>query len=415
MEWNNDETYIRKWIENLKQFNRTPGAGITRQLFTPEDMAARVYIKNEMEHLGLEITEDAMGNIFAVSEGTEPKLAPIWSGSHLDTVYQGGAFDGISGVVCAMEAIRMIGEAGISHKRNLTAVVFSGEEPARFGIGCIGSRAMIGAMTVQDTKKYCDQDGISLWEAMKNVGLDPEKIPEAIKRPGDVYATVELHIEQNVHLDRENIPIGIVTSICAPSNLIVEVEGRSAHAGGMSMEERRDAFAAACEMSLEIERLGKTESTSDFTTATVGSVKVEPNQSNIIPGKVTFTVDVRDAAKESKDRIMGLIRKAIERIAQARQVNVTIGEQNNDTPMPCDPHIMELIQKYCEDSKIPFKKMVSGPFHDSLHTGEFAPAGMIFVPSRNGLSHCPEEWTSYEDLVRGSRILASVLADLAEE
>ena len=181
------------------------------------------------------------------------------------------------------------------------------------------------------------------------------------------------------------------------------------------MEERRDAFAAVCEMALEIERLGRTESTSEFTTATVGSVNVEPNQTNIIPGKVTFTVDVRDAAKSSKDRIIGLIREAIKRIAESRQVSAKIREQNNDTPMPCDPHIMELIKQYCEEWEIPFKRMVSGPFHDSLHTGEFAPAGMIFVPSRNGLSHCPEEWTDYEDLVRGSRILASVLADLASE
>lgn len=415
MKWNNDAAQIRTWIETLTQFNCTPEAGITRQLFTPEDMAARKYIIGEMEALGLKVSHDAIGNIYAVCEGTEPELAPVWSGSHLDTVYHGGAFDGISGVVCAMEAIRLIKEAGLSHKRNLVAVVFSGEEPARFGIGCVGSRALIGELSTEQAKTYKDVNGISLYDAMKEVGLDPEKLHEAKKHSGDVYASVELHIEQNVHLDREGLPIGIVTSICAPSNLVVTVSGRSGHAGGMFMEERKDAFAAVCEMALEIERIGQTESTSDFTTATVGSVKVEPNQSNIIPGRVVFTVDVRDAAKSSKDRIMDLIQAAILRIAEERGVKAEIHVQNHDTPMPCDPHLVGIIEGHCKDMNLSYKKMVSGPFHDSLHIGEFAPVGMIFVPSRNGLSHCPEEWTDYEDVCRGSRVLASTLLDVANE
>lgn len=415
MKWNNDVTQIQTWIETLKQFNCTPEAGITRHLFTPEDMAARKYIIGEMEKLGLTVSQDAIGNIYAVCEGTEPELAPVWSGSHLDTVYQGGAFDGISGVVSALESIRLIKEAGLSHKRSIVAAVFSGEEPARFGIGCIGSRALIGQLTTEMTKEYKDPDGISLYDAMVHVGLDPEKLHEAIKHPGDVYASVELHIEQNVHLDREGIPLGIVTSICAPSNLIVTVSGRSAHAGGMSMGERKDAFMAVAEMALEIEKIGRTESTSEFTTATVGMVNVEPNQSNIIPGRVVFTVDVRDAAKASKDRIMELVKAAILHIADERGVTADIYVQNHDTPMPCDPHLMDIIEGHCKDMGVAYKKMVSGPFHDTLHIGEFAPSAMIFVPSKNGLSHCPEEWTDYADVCRGSRILASTLLDVANE
>lgn len=415
MEWNADTRRIQTWIEALTQFNATPGAGNTRQLFTPEDMAARRYIIGEMEALGLEVTQDCIGNLYAVCQGTEPDAPPVWSGSHLDTVYQGGSFDGISGVVCAMEAVRMIKKAGIPHKRNLAVTVFSGEEPARFGMGCIGSRALAGHLTADMAKELTDEKGISLYEAMKTVGLEPEQLSGIRKKTGDIYASVELHIEQNVLLEREGIPLGIVTSICAPSNFIVEVTGRSAHAGGMSMEDRRDAFTAACEMALAVENFGKTASQSEYSTATVGSVRVEPNQSNIIPGRVEFTVDIRDAGKESKEHIAGLIIGRIEEIARERGVAVQYRQQNDDAPMPCDAHVMDIMKRHCEEMGIPYKRMVSGAFHDSLFIGEFGPIGMIFVPSRDGLSHCPEEWTDYGYLGMGSRVLAAALAELANE
>ncbi len=414
-EWNASQENIQNWIETLTAFNKTPEAGVTRQLFTPEDMEARAYIKKEMESLGLTVSQDCIGNIYAVLEGTEPELSPVWSGSHLDTVYQGGAFDGISGVVCAMEAARIIKESGLPHKRNLVVTMFSGEEPARFGMGCIGSRALAGRLTTEMTKSLHDADGVTLYDAMKQVELDPEGLSSIIKKPGDVYASVELHIEQNIYLERAGLPIGLVSSICAPSNLVVQVSGRSAHAGGMSMEERKDAFTAACEMALAVESIGRLESQSEFTTTTVGSVQVEPNQSNIIPGRVVFTIDIRDAAKASKDRIIRLITERLETIAQNRGVSVQWEIQNDDTPMPCDSHISGMMENYCKEMEIPFQRMVSGPFHDSLFLGEFVPVGMLFVPSKAGLSHCPEEWTDYKDLKQGSQILASTLMELCNE
>lgn len=181
------------------------------------------------------------------------------------------------------------------------------------------------------------------------------------------------------------------------------------------MEDRRDAFAAACEMALAVEECGRNESQSEYSTATVGSVKVEPNQSNIIPGKVEFTIDIRDAGKESKDHIGKMILERMEAIAKKRGVQVSWRQQNNDAPMPCDLHIMEKIERYSEEMGIPYKKMVSGAFHDSMFLGEFCPVGMIFVPSRDGLSHCPEEWTDYQYLETGSQVLAAVLAELANE
>lgn len=414
-EWKADRTRIQSWIEHLSQFNATPGTGNTRQLFTQEDIGGRRYIIDEMKALGLEVSCDDIGNIYGVCKGSGEGLAPVWSGSHIDTVYQGGAFDGISGVVCAMEAVRMIREKGIPHKRDLVVTVFSGEEPARFGMGCIGSRVLSGHLTTDQAKKLMDPDGISLYEAAKQAGYTPDCLERSIKKPGDVYASVELHIEQNALLEREGLPLGVVTSICAPSNFVVEVTGRSAHAGGMSMEDRRDAFTAACEMALAVEECGRNESQSEYSTATVGSVKVEPNQSNIIPGKVEFTIDIRDAGKESKDHIGKMILERMEAIAEKRGVQVSWRQQNNDAPMPCDLHIMEKIERYSEEMGIPYKKMVSGAFHDSMFLGEFCPVGMIFVPSRDGLSHCPEEWTDYQYLETGSQVLAAVLAELANE
>jgi len=413
MKWTNDHVQLQHWIETLNQYNCTPGTGVTRQLFTPEDMAARKYIMGEMEKLGMSVRVDAMGNIFATFEGTDPSLPPVWSGSHLDTVYQGGSFDGICGVLCAMESVRIMRQAGIQPKRSIVVCVFSGEEPARFGIGCVGSRALIGEMSAETAKKHKDINGVSLYDAMKEVGLDPELIPTAKVEEGQVFAHIELHIEQNVHLDREGLNIGIVTSICAPSNLVVTISGRSGHAGGMAMTERWDAFAATAEMAMEIERIGRTESTSDVTTATVGSVRVEPNQSNIVPGKVVFTVDVRDAAKASKDRIMEMIKAMIYEVAEKRGVKADIYDQNHDTPMPCAPFLQDIIEGHCVEQGHSYKKMVSGPFHDAMHIGEFTPVGMIFIPSKNGLSHCPDEWTDYEDVCRGSQVLASTLLDVA--
>lgn len=415
MKWTNDHSQLQTWIETLNQFNATPGDGITRQLFTPEDMAARRYLISEMEKLGLQVHQDAIGNIYGVAEGTDPSLAPVWSGSHIDTVLHGGSFDGMCGVLCAMESVRIIREAGLSHRRSIVCCIFSGEEPARFGIGCVGSRALIGEMSTQEARERKDVNGVSLYDAMVEVGLDPEKLPTAKVQPGQVHAHIELHIEQNVHLERQGVPIGVVTSICAPSNLVVTVSGRSGHAGGMAMTERWDAFAAVAEMALEVERIGRTESTSDFTTATVGRVNVEPNQSNIVPGKVVFTVDVRDAAKASKDRIMEMIKAMIMDVAAKRGITAEIYVQNHDTPMPCAPFLQDIIEGHCQDQGVPCMKMVSGPFHDALHIGEFCPVGMIFIPSKAGLSHCPEEWTDYGDVCRGSRILASTLLDVANQ
>ena len=404
---------IRRWIEGMARFNATPEYGTTRILFTKEELQNRTYVKSEMEKLGLIVTEDAIGNIYATHKGTNPKLPPVWTGSHIDTVPNAGNFDGMSGVVCGMEAIRLYNENKISHKRDITVIVYTSEEPTRFGLSCLGSRAMAGDMTLEDTKKISDLSGRSLYEKLKELGYKVDSEYEDIKRTkGSVYATVELHIEQSNRLEKRKCPIGIVEKICAPSNYVVEVTGIQSHAGGTDMVDRRDAFAAVSEMELALESLAK-ECPSEYNTATVGHVKVIPDAMNVIPGKVVFSVDIRDCNWNTKQDLINAWKKTFHEIADRRGVGISIHEDNNDVPLTCNTEIVSIIEKSCKEHQLEYTKLISGPYHDSLFVGRFAPTAMIFVPSKDGISHSPKEYTSFDDLASGTDVLADVLLKLA--
>lgn len=403
---------IEMWIEGMNRFNSTPEFGTTRILFTKPEIENRNYVKDEMRKLGLVVTEDAIGNIFATLKGTDPEKKPVWTGSHIDTVPNAGKFDGMSGVVCGMEALRIIKESGIEHKRDLSVIVYTSEEPTRFSLGCLGSRAMSGDMTLEDTKTLYDKSGRSLYEKLEELSYDLTKYDEIKREKGDVYATIELHVEQNSQLEKKKLPIGIVKKICAPSNYVVEVTGCQSHAGGTSMEDRKDAFAAACEMGMELEKLAK-ECISEYNTATIGSVKVIPDATNVIPGTCIFTVDIRDCNMDTKNKMVEDFQKKFKEIANKRNVTVNITEDNNDVPLTCNNKIINLLEDNCKELGLGYTELISGPFHDSLFVGKFAPTAMIFVPSKNGISHSPEEWTDYEELARGTDLLASTLVQLA--
>lgn len=403
---------IQNWLEHINQFNATPEYGTTRILFTEEELKNREYVKGEMKKLGLEVSEDSIGNIFAVLKGTDRSLAPVWTGSHIDTVPNAGMFDGMAGVVCGMEAARMISAQGAAHKRDIVVVVYTSEEPTRFGLCCLGSRAMAGVMSLEDTKLLSDKEGTTLYDLLGRLGYDLERYQEIPKQPGEVYAAIELHIEQQSGLEKAGVPIGIVKKICAPSNFVVEVTGCQSHAGGSSMEERRDAFAASCEMALLLERLAQ-ECQSEYNTATVGYVQVLPNAVNVIPGTVRFSIDIRDCNMDTKQKLIKELVQGLQAIAEKRGVDMQIQEECNDVPLTCNETIVECLKESCEERGIAYKDSISGPYHDSLFVGRFAPVGMIFVPSRGGISHSPEEWTDYEDLARGTEILMDTLLKLA--
>ena len=410
-----DEQRIQQWIDGIDQFNATPGNGTTRQYLTDVEWAARGYIRSEMEKLGLQVEMDCMGNLFGTLPGTEPELASVWTGSHFDTVLHGGRFDGVAGVVTGLEALRMISLSGIPHRRNLTVVAYAAEEPARFGIGCIGSRAMAGRLCVQDLKNIRALDGPTLYDELMRRGLHADELESCRKKAGDVFCSLELHIEQNSVLERERIPLGIVKAICAPLNFTMAVTGQAAHAGGMPMCERKDAFAAVCEMSTALERMVRENPNSEYCTGTIGYLRVLPNAPNIIPERVEFTVDVRDCNTASKNFLKEQIQLQFQKIADARGVALEMVLQNNDPPVSSHPILMDLLERCCAARHVPCRQLISGAFHDSLFLGVFTSVGMLFVPSRAGLSHCPQEWTDSADLKTGTEVLADALLQISNK
>lgn len=407
---------IRDFIEGINQFNTTPalGAGTTRILFTKEEIKARDYTKALMEKVGLTIEEDAIGNIFGTLEGTKPKLPVVWSGSHIDTVYNAGKFDGMAGVISAIEALRMIKEAGLEHKRSIKALVFTSEEPTRFGLCCLGSRAMAGELVKNDLESIIDSEGHSLGETLASLGYNLDEFDKIIKSKEEVYASIELHIEQGAVLERLGVPIGIVETICAPTNLEVKIKGVQEHAGSTPMPIRCDALVATAEVILAVEELAK-DTTSKNTVGTVGRLLVYPNASNAIPGEVTFTIDIRDSVMENKDIILEKIKKLFRELEVARGVTITYELVNHDIPRGCDAGINTILEQVCLEKSVKYNKMVSGAYHDSIFVALFAPTSMIFVPSKAGLSHNPAEHTDYEDIKIGTDILAESLYRLACE
>ena len=402
------------WLETINTFNSTPDFGTTRVLFTDEEVKAREYVKSEMRKLNLQVHEDAIGNIFGVLKGTRPELPPVWTGSHIDTVLNAGMFDGMSGVVAGLEAVRLIQVNKLKHERNIVVVVYTSEEPTRFKVGCLGSRAMAGKLDAEAAKKLVDDGGNALYDVLQKLGFPVQDFDKVPVKKGSVYAAVELHIDQNGVLEKAGKPIGIVKTICAPSVFDVEVIGRQSHAGGTTMEDRQDAFMATAEIALALEQLGRT-SQSEYTTVTIGRVQVIPNAVNVIPGKVVFSIDIRDCDYDYKNDLIAKLKNRIKEIADKRNVKVNLTQYNNDYPMKCDENIIKKLENACEKENTPYIKTISGAFHDSMLVGEFAPVAMIFVPSKNGISHSPEEWTNFADIAAGTDVLADTLIELANE
>lgn len=404
---------IKKDIYGLDEFNTTPGKGTTRILFTKEEVKARTYIKERMKETGLTIEEDAIGNIFGVLEGSEPELAPVWSGSHIDTVKNAGMFDGMAGVVAAVEALRMIKESGTQLKRSIKAVVYTSEEPTRFGVCCLGSRSMAGELKYEDLDLLKDETNRSLKEVLTELGYNLAEFGKIKCQKGDVYASVELHIEQGAVLEQKGLPIGIVEGICGPTTLMVKLEGTQEHAGSTPMPIRKDAMVAAAEVMLKLEELVK-QTKSEHTVGTVGYVEVYPNVTNAIPGEVKLSIDLRDIYMDVKDSVLKDLYQFFAELESKRFVKVSYEVLNHDKPVMCNKKINDCIEQICINNQIKYNKMVSGAYHDSMFVGKFAPMSMIFVPSKAGLSHNPEEWTEFEDLKLGTELLASTLSELAK-
>jgi hydantoinase/carbamoylase family amidase len=403
---------LHERIERLAEINSERGGrGITREVYTPEYVRAVEFVAEAMGEAGLDTRLDSVGSLFGRWVGTDPEAPRVLTGSHFDTTLNAGRFDGVLGVLGAIEAVRELRRAGVEPRRTIEVVGIAGEEP-RFGAGCIGSRAMVGALTREQLDDMRDRDGVSVTEAMRERGLDPDRLDDARLDADHVHAFVELHIEQGAVLETSGEQVGVVERIAAPHDLRVSLRGSAMHAGATPMRLRRDALAGASEVVLELERLALA-SASATTVATVGVLRVEPGAVNVIPGQVEMDVDVRDSDLAARERVIDALRAKLEETASRRGLELTVSTLVRDDPAACSPLVVEAVRAACQELDVRYLNMTSGAYHDAMVLGARLPMGMIFVPSVGGLSHHPDEYTHAEDIDRGVQVLAGTLARLA--
>jgi hydantoinase/carbamoylase family amidase len=389
-----------------------PGGGLTREVYTADYDRAVDYVSELMRDAGLAVRLDAAGNLFGLWEGNAPGAARVLTGSHFDTTLNAGRYDGVVGVLGAIEAVRRLRVAGVGPRRGIEVVGFAGEEP-RFGAGCIGSRAMTATITRSELDAMHDRDGVSVAEAMRQVGLDPDRLAEARLDTTTVHAFVELHIEQAAVLETAGLQVGVVSHIAAPHDLRVALRGSAMHAGATPMRLRRDALVGAAEAALELERLALA-SRSGTTVGTVGVLRISPSAVNVIPGEVQMDVDIRDSDAEAREQVVAAFEAKLEELAARRGLELAVSTLVRDEPAACSPLVVDAVRAACEEAGVRFTEMISGAYHDAMVLGAEVPIGMIFVPSAGGLSHHPDEYTAPEEIDRGVAVLAGTLARLAE-
>ena len=380
-------------------------------VFTEADLRGREYLKKLCREAGLTIREDAVGNTFARWIGQDPDLAPVGTGSHIDAIPNAGRFDGTVGVLGGLEAIRALARAGHRPRRSIELVMFTSEEPTRFGIGCLGSRILSGLLDPVAADQYQDRDGVTLRDARCAAGFDGPL--SSVRLVSGYYsAFVEMHIEQGPILEQHNVPLGVVTAIAAPASLKITIDGEGGHAGGVLMPDRHDAFLAASEIALAVEQ-GARSSGSPDTVGTVGVCELFPGAVNSIPSRVRMEVDVRDVDEARRDSVLRKIERACQDIAHRRGVQARVELVNADPPGRCAPVVVDALVKASETHGLRFEHMISRAYHDSLFMSWIAPTAMLFIPCRGGVSHRPDEYASPDAIAQGTLVLAEALARLA--
>lgn len=405
---------IREHIEALARFTTTPGAGSTRLSYTPEYRQACDYFGARARELGLDVRYDAIGNLRARLQGRDGAAPAVVIGSHLDTVIHGGDFDGILGVVCGLEVVQTLVEAGVKPLHPIEVINFVEEEGTSFRCPLTGSKALAGVFEVEDLKTLKNEAGESLYEKAAAFGVEPDRLASDRLRPDAVKAMLELHIEQGAVLESEGLPVGIVERIAGSENHRIRLGGRANHAGTTPMELRYDALAAAAEMILAVERIASEPERPD-TVATVGRIHCAPNAVNVIPGRVEFSVDVRDVEQARIELASAAIRDAVGRIAERRGLSWEMELTGQSAPEPLADDIIQQLADLARRAQIPHRLMNSGALHDAAIMTRVADVGMIFVPSTGGLSHTPRERTEYRDIEQGANLLLAATHALASE
>ncbi|PRS27281.1 Zn-dependent hydrolase [Bacillus sp. RJGP41] len=400
---------IEKQINDLSEFTSTPREGTTRLTYSKEDLLTRNYIKNKMLEHGLTVQEDGFGNIFGKLEGTLKDAPSVLLGSHFDSVPNGGAYDGPAGVIVALEVAGLFAENQLTPKYPLEIIALIEEEGARFGGGLLGSRGIVGTLSEESFKNLKDKDGITTIEAMSKIGLD-FSLPKR-RNPNSIKAFLELHIEQGPILEEKNIPIGVVEAIVGLTQFEVTIEGKAGHAGTTPMDRRTDALVAAAQIISQLPSFAIEEG--EGTVITTGRLDVLPNGANVIPNKVVFSVDIRSSKEEHINNVIRRMKELIESY-RVQGIHTTAEQLLYMPPKILSNEIKDLLKDKSSDLEIPYCSIDSGAGHDAMVFSDVTDVGMLFVPSKAGLSHCPEEWSDARHLANGVQIFYEVAKCLTE-
>jgi hydantoinase/carbamoylase family amidase len=391
-------------IESAARFGGK-GTGVTRLAWSRELRQVQDWLTEQLEELGLEVELDPAGNLIGRWQVGTGK--PIAVGSHLDTVPRGGRYDGALGVLSGLQAIRLLKERGVEPKRPLWLISFMDEEGARFGAALFGSRAFVGK-DLAELGERRDADGISLREAMTNLGFDFDRVPAA-RRVDELGGYLELHIEQGPVLETERVEIGIVTAIVGLIGFRARFLGEANHAGTTPMRLRRDALCGAARVVLALRDAGRER---DAITTNVGIMSAEPGGFNVVPGAAEFTIDVRAATSDGYATLEPLVRDTLDRIAGDEGLGLELTEAYRLEPLPMAPQLIDALEQAANAEGATNMRLPSGAGHDAMEVGRHVPAGMLFVPSRKGISHSPEEFTEPEHCELGARVLSRALEAL---
>jgi allantoate deiminase len=400
---------IEQYVETLGAIGQQDEGGIIRPVYSSAWLEARVQLAKWMSDASLEVHGDAVGNLFGLLRGTVDDAHTILTGSHFDTVKFGGKFDGALGILAGLAALRGLLEQKGRPQRALEVVALCEEEGSRFPAHYWGSRGILGLIQAEELDSLRDDDGATIAEAMRDAGFSPERYGEA--KRNDLSAFLELHIEQGRMLFDEKIDIGIVEAITGILHQVISVEGRADHAGTTPMDLRRDALQGAAHMAMEITRMVEQEGRPAV--VTMGKWDVRPGAVNIVPGKVSFSIDLRHPVESTKQRLRDAMRVLCETIAQKRGISVTIETENDGLPVEMNPRLQQALINAAEACGVTWKRLPSGAGHDSQVMAQHIPTAMLFVPSIEGRSHSPAEFTTFEDAARGASVLATTLYHLA--
>ena len=412
---------MKRWLEeNLKKLNLVESMnqpdGFTRLGYTEAESDAIQVFEKIATDLGLTLRHDAAGNVTARWEGSQPEEPAVAVGSHLDTVASGGGYDGVAGVLCGLGAVKLLRDEGFEPRHPIEVICFRSEESSRFGISTIGSKAMAGLLDLE-IGSVTDAEGISIQEAVADMGLDWSQFPKAERPAQDIKSFVELHIEQGMILEENGKNFGVVEGIACPIRLKVQAAGMAGHTGTTPMHRRQDALVAVSSLILFVSETARelSEQNPIPVVATVGMIEVKPNVMTVIPGSVEVGIDIRSVDDSLKKEVAQRIRQKCEELEKATQVQFLVQTLVNNPSVILDSGVQKKLAKAGENTGFSGMKLNSGAGHDVMNMAAKWPSGLIFIPCKEGLSHHPDEFATADDLKMGTEILASYLKQEAGE